>query len=231
MMIEGGIRSPSVPAPASVPIVMSSGYPRRASSGSVILPIVAHVAAELPDTAAKIVQPMMFVCSSRPGTRSSHGARPRNMSSDNRVRKRISPIHTKSGSAVRVHDDALPQIVTAIASPAAGCFEKNSIPIHATPVSASPIQTPLPSSANSARTRSSVTTASMRAGYSLRSASAGARAARRPVHSSTSSSTSAMNRVTVPAAMASCGIHNGVASFAVEMSLKSHDCQASRTLK
>ena len=40
------------------------------------------------------------------------------MSSDRRVRNRISPIHTNSGSAVSVHDDAVPQIVTAIASPA-----------------------------------------------------------------------------------------------------------------
>ena len=72
----------------------------------------------MPDTAAKIVQPMMLVCSSRPGSRSSHGARPRNMSSDSRVRNRISPIQTNSGSAVSVHDDAVPQIVTAIASPA-----------------------------------------------------------------------------------------------------------------
>ena len=71
------------------------------------------------------------------------------MSSDSRVRNRISPIQTKSGSAVSVHDDAEPQIVTAIASPA-GRDEKSSMPIHATPASASPIHTPLPSSTNSA---------------------------------------------------------------------------------
>src|SRR6185436_12222697 len=107
----------------------------------------------------KIVQPMMLVCRSRPGTRSSQGASPLNMSSDRRVRKRISPIHTKSGSAVSVHDDAVPQIVTAIASPA-GRELKSSMPIHATPASASPIQTPLPSSANSATISSVVTSAS-----------------------------------------------------------------------
>src|ERR1043165_6271326 len=118
MMIEGGISNPSVPAPASVPMVMASGYPRCLSSGSVILPIVAQVAAEDPETAAKIVQPMMFVWSSLPGTRSSHGASPLNMSSDRRVRNRISPIQMNSGSAVSVHDEADPQIVTAIASPA-----------------------------------------------------------------------------------------------------------------
>ena len=100
--------------------------------------MVAQVAAELPDTAAKIVQPMMLVCRSRPGTRSSQGASPRNMSSDSRVRNRISPIQTNSGSAVSVHDEAEPQIVTAMASPA-GRDENSSIPIHATPDRASPI--------------------------------------------------------------------------------------------
>src|SRR5690349_6118055 len=121
--------------------------------------MVAQVAAEEPDTAAKIVQPMMLVWSSRPGTRSSHGASPRNMSSDSRVRNRISPIQTKSGNAVSVHDEAVPQIVTAIASPA-GRDEKSVMPIHATPASASPIHTPLPSSPNSATTSSVVTSAS-----------------------------------------------------------------------
>ncbi len=111
--------------------------------------MVAQVAADEPDTAAKIVQPMMLVCSRRPGTRSSHGASPLNMSSDSRVRNRISPIHTNSGSAVSVHDDAEPQMVTAIASPA-GRDENSSMPIHATPASAMPIQTPLPSRTNSA---------------------------------------------------------------------------------
>src|SRR6185369_5674425 len=159
MMIDGGISRPSVPAPASVPIVMSSGYPRALNSGSVIFPMVAQVAAEDPDTAAKIVQPMMLVCSRRPGSRSSQGASPLNMSSDNRVRNRISPIQQKSGSAVSVHDEAVPQIVTAMASPA-GRDEKSSIPIHATPASANPIQTPLPSSAKSATMSSVVTAAS-----------------------------------------------------------------------
>ena len=40
------------------------------------------------------------------------------MSSDSRVRNRISPIQMKSGSAVSVQLDSEPQIVTAIASPA-----------------------------------------------------------------------------------------------------------------
>src|SRR5947208_11392090 len=111
--------------------------------------MVAHVAAEEPDTAAKIVQPMMFVCKSRPGTRSSHGASPLNMSSERRVRKRISPIQTNNGNAVNVQEDVVPQIVIAIASPAER-DEKNSMANQATPSNASPIQTPAPSSTNSA---------------------------------------------------------------------------------
>src|SRR5437773_558588 len=161
MMIDGGISSPSVPAPARVPTVISSGYPRFLSSGSVILPIVAQVAADEPDTAAKIVQPMILVCRSRPGTRSSHGASPLNMSSESRVRKRISPIHTNSGSAVSVHDDVVPQIVSAIASPAER-DEKSSIAIHATPNSARPIQTPAPSRMKRPATSVIVTRRSMR---------------------------------------------------------------------
>src|SRR5947207_4994335 len=122
--------------------------------------MVAQVAADEPDTAAKIVQPMMLVCSNRPGTRSSQGASPLNMSSDSRVRKRTSPIQTKSGSAVSVQDDAVPQIVTAIASPAER-EEKSAIAVQATPVSASPIQTPLPSNAKSATINSVVTRRSL----------------------------------------------------------------------
>src|SRR5690606_41093263 len=83
----------------------------------VILPTVATVAAEEPDTAAKIAQPITLVCSSRPGRRLSHGARPLNRSSDNRVRNRISPIQRNRGRAVNVQLDAAPQIVTAMASP------------------------------------------------------------------------------------------------------------------
>jgi len=70
------------------------------------------------------------------------------------VRKRISPIHTNSGNAVSVHDESEPQIVTAIASPAARLV-KSCIPIQATPASDSPIHSPLPSSAKR-KTMSSV---------------------------------------------------------------------------
>ena len=104
------------------------------------------------------------------------------------------PSSTNSGSAVSVHDDAEPQIVTAIASPA-GRDEKSSMPIHATPASASPIQTPLPSSANSATISSVVISASIASAHSLCSASRRRlRDARAAAHSSTSSSTNAIEQ-------------------------------------
>src|SRR5918995_7103739 len=79
------------------------------SSGSATLAIVAQVAEEEPDTAAKMPQPKMLTCIRRPGSQPSQGARPSNISSESRVRKRISPIHTKSGSAASVHDALEPQ--------------------------------------------------------------------------------------------------------------------------
>ena len=154
------------------------------------------------------------------------------MSSDSRVRNRISPIQTNSGSAVSVHDDAVPQIVTAIASPA-GRDEKSSMPIQATPASARPIQTPLPSSANSATMSSVVISASMASpAHSLCSASRPARVAAPAARARATSSSTNGDRaaISVPAAIASCGIHSGVASLPVEMSLNCHDWHASRTL-
>jgi len=64
----------------------------------------------------------------------------------------------------------------------------------------------------------------------LRRASDGTTTLRSPRISSTSSSTSAIAKITVPTAMVNCGIQSGVASFAVEMSWKSNDCHASRVL-
>ncbi len=129
----------------------------------VILPMVAQVAADDPETAAKMVLPRMLVCSSRPGRALTQGARPRNMLSDNLVRKRISPIHTNSGSAVSVQLLADPQMVMAMASPA-GREENISMPIQATPASVRPIHTPLPSRANSATISKVVTSSSFMAG-------------------------------------------------------------------
>src|SRR3990167_4395736 len=161
--MDGGISSPRVLAPPSEPMTRSGGYPRSVSSGIVILPMVAQVAADEPDTAAKMVLPRMLVCSSRPGSTLTQGARPLNMLSDSLVRNRISPIQTNSGSAVSVQLLAEPQMVTAIASPALR-EENSSMPIQATPASVRPIQTPLPSNANKATISKPVTAISFMVG-------------------------------------------------------------------
>ena len=77
--------------------------------------MVAAVAAEEPETAANMAQPKMFTCRSRPGRRVSHGERPRNMSSERRVRKRISPIQMNMGRAARAQELEEPQMVVAMA--------------------------------------------------------------------------------------------------------------------
>ena len=110
----------------------------------VILPMVAQVAAEEPLTAAKMVQPTMLVWSSRPGSPAIQGARPLNMSSESRVRNRISPIQMKSGRAVSVQLEDEVQIVVIMASPA-GRLVNSSMAKRAVPRSARPIQTPPPS--------------------------------------------------------------------------------------
>src|SRR3546814_18641479 len=91
----------------------------------VILPIVAQVAADEPETAANMAQPTTLGCSSLPGMRSSHGASPLNRSCDKRERNRISPIHRNRGSAVSVQLEAAPHMVMALASPA-GRLENSS---------------------------------------------------------------------------------------------------------
>src|SRR3990170_2193114 len=95
MMIDGGIRMPSVPEPASDPIIRFTGYPRFVSSGSAIRDMVAAVAVEEPET-------------------------PPNICSLRRDRKRISPIHMNMGSAVMVQSALLPQIVVATTLPTGG---------------------------------------------------------------------------------------------------------------
>src|SRR5438552_3306173 len=98
----------------------------------VMRPIVAAVAAEEPEIAAKMPQPKTLQCISLPGNGAIHGARPRNMSSEILVRNRISPIQMKSGSAVSAQLVLAPQIVVAIRLPA-GESVKRVIAIQPTP--------------------------------------------------------------------------------------------------
>src|SRR3546814_9259615 len=93
--------------------------------------IVAVVAADEPETAARIPQPITLTCISRPGIRVIHGESPLNMSSARRVRNRISPIQMNSGSAVSDHDQDCPQLVVAMIEPA-GADENAAMPMTPT---------------------------------------------------------------------------------------------------
>merc|ERR1711991_1257979 len=93
------------------------------------------------------VHPAILVCSSPPGNHLIHGESPLNISSDNLVLYKISPIQIKSGNAVSVQLEAPVHIVVIIASPA-GREVNNSIPIHATPIRDRPTQTELPNKKN-----------------------------------------------------------------------------------
>src|SRR3954452_1043877 len=149
MVIDGGIRMPSVPAPASEPRLTPSSYPRFFSSGSAILATVAQVAADDPDTEPNTPQASTLTCMSRPGSQFSQGANPRNISSDRRVRNRISPIQMKSGKAASDHDALLPHTVVASTLPAGMPPPANCMPAHPVAISATAIQTPAPSSSAS----------------------------------------------------------------------------------
>src|SRR3954447_22023716 len=107
--------------------------------------MVAHVAAEEPDTAAKMPQPITFTCVSRPGSHCTQGERPRNISSDSLVRNRISPIQMNNGSAARVQDALALQVVVASTLPS-GRLVVIAIATKPTSPSATAIQTPLASS-------------------------------------------------------------------------------------
>ena len=141
------------------------------------------------------------------------------------VRNRISPIQMNSGSAVSVQLEAEPQTVTAIASPA-GRDENSCMPIQATPASVRPIQTPLPSSANSATISRVVMATSFIVQEPPRAARGGAAAAQFE-HPLVDEGDQQHHRARPPSPI--CGIHSGVASLPVEMSLKTCDCQARRT--
>src|SRR5215510_893022 len=83
---------------------------------------------------------------SRPGIQLSQGANPRNISSDSRVRNRISPIQMKSGRAASDHDALLPHTVVASTLPAGMPPPTNCMPAHPVAIRATAIHTPAPSS-------------------------------------------------------------------------------------
>src|SRR2546422_57986 len=108
--------------------------------------MVAQVAADEPDTAAKIPQPTTLTCISRPGSHCSHGDRPRNICSDSFVRNRISPIQMNSGNAANVHDALALQVVVASTLPI-GTLVVSAIATRPTRPSVTAIQTPPASTA------------------------------------------------------------------------------------
>lgn len=142
-IIDGGINKPNVPDPAKVPTINFSGYFRLRNSGIDIFPTVATVAAEDPEIAANIAHPRIFTCNKLPGNFANQGARPLNKFSDKLVLNKISPIHTKRGSATKFHDEAVPQMIVAIASPT-GLVVNSIIPTDDTPIILSATQIPLP---------------------------------------------------------------------------------------
>ena len=83
--------------------------------------MVAAVAADEPEIAAKMPQPSTLVCNKPPGSRATHGASPRNMSSEIRLRNRISPIQMNSGSAVSAQLLLALQTVVASSGPVGAC--------------------------------------------------------------------------------------------------------------
>ena len=95
-----------------------------------------------------------MTCISRPGSQLSQGDRPRNISSDSRVRNRISPIQMNSGSAASVHEALLPQTVVASTAPAGMPPATNCMPAQPQAISAIAIQTPPASSTISSRSSS-----------------------------------------------------------------------------
>src|SRR3954470_11405839 len=87
-------------------------------------PMVAVVAVEEPDTAAKIPQASTLVCARRPGRRESHGARPVNIWLASLVRNRISPIRMKSGNAVSAQSVLPPNTVVERSAPGLALVKK-----------------------------------------------------------------------------------------------------------
>ena len=105
------------------------------------------LAAEDPETEPKIPHPNIVVCIKRPGTLFSQGLNPSNISSDNRVLKRISPIQMKSGNAASSQLALLSQKAENRFFP--GWVDvKKYCPTHPTIASAIAIQTPANNRAN-----------------------------------------------------------------------------------
>ena len=96
---DGGIRMPSVPPAAIVPIVSGTGYPTRAICGAAIAATVRAVVAEDPEIAAKTVQHRTVAIASPPGSHPTTASRKLNRSSTIRVFTMTAAMKAKSGMA------------------------------------------------------------------------------------------------------------------------------------
>src|SRR5688572_6974395 len=72
IVIEGGMRMPSVPPAQIAPVASEGGTPRRIISGTPALPMAAAVAGDEPHTAENMPQARMLAMTRPPGTRDSH---------------------------------------------------------------------------------------------------------------------------------------------------------------
>ena len=107
-----------------------------------IFPTVATVAADEPEIAANKAHPTTLTCIKPPGNFCIQGDKPSKRFSDNFVLNNISPIHTNNGKAVKVHEEDIPQIVVAIASPTGRDVNK-VIAIVETPIMLNATQMPV----------------------------------------------------------------------------------------
>ena len=115
MLIDGGIRIPSVPPAAIVPRNNRSLYPRFSISPIATVPIVAAVATDDPDVAANIAQAAMFECIKPPGSQGIHFTSAAYIRSAIPDRSRISPSNTKNGIATNRNAFAVAQETSPIA--------------------------------------------------------------------------------------------------------------------
>ena len=221
MMIDGGISRPSVPAPASEPIddVVGVAALLAARAGSSCRWWRRWRRCE-PDTAAKMAQPTTLVCSSRPGSACIQGARPRNMSwRQPRAEQDLAHPDEQRQRGQRPARRRAPDGDGHRVAGRPAAEQLHADPGHARQREADPH-----AAAQDQRTARAISSAVMAmSSWSIHCAAPrrwrGA-ATRRPRQlRAPARRRRRSSRISVPTAIASCGIHSGVASLPVEMSL------------
>jgi hypothetical protein len=121
MLMLGGIRMPSVPPAANDPKKSGGLYLRFSMLGIETVPIVAAVATDDPEVAAKSALEATLVCIKPPGNQFTQRSRARNMSDAIPVRSRISPIRMNNGTATSTNSVLADHVI----SPNAGSSGMN----------------------------------------------------------------------------------------------------------